>query len=69
MKLELSNGFTSTWDESRPVRILLTGMLKGEKGSLTGKWEEQDVCGEPMAMLEVSHPFGTDMIFEDYLTQ
>lgn len=69
MTIKLSNGATSNWDESKPVRILLTGMLKGETGTLTGAYEEQNVCGEPMIMLEVSHPFGTDMIFEDYLSQ
>jgi len=69
MQIQLSNGATSSWNENKPVRILLTGMLKGETGKLTGKHEEQDICGEPMLMLEVSHPFGTDMIFEDYLSQ
>jgi hypothetical protein len=69
MNIKLSNGSRSKWDETKPVRILLTGMLKGEQGALTGKWEEQDFCGEPVAMLEVSHAFGTDYIFEYYLSQ
>ena len=69
MTIKLSNGQTSNWDESKPVHFLLSGMLKGEQGTLTGNFEEQNVCGEPVAMLEVSHPFGTDMIFEDYLSQ
>lgn len=69
MTIKLSNGATSNWDASKPVRILLCGMLKGEQGTLTGKWEEQSNCGDPVIMLEVSHPFGTDMIFEDYLSQ
>lgn len=69
MNIKLSNGAASNWNESKPVRILLTGMLKDETGTLTGNWEEQIVCGEPACMLEVSHPFGTDMIFEDYLSQ
>lgn len=67
MNIKLSNGSTSNWIESKPVRILLTG-FRGI-GTLTGKWEEQNVCGEPRAMLEVSHSYGTDMIFEDYLAQ
>lgn len=69
MKIQLSDGSTANYDESKPVRILLCGMLKGEIGTLTGKWEEQIVCEEPRLMLEVSHPFGTDMIFDDYLSQ
>lgn len=67
MNIILSNHYTSNWDESKPVRILLTGFQGA--GTLTGKWEEQEVCGEPRAMLEVSHSYGTDMIFEDYLAQ
>lgn len=69
MTIKLSNGASSSWDESKAVRILLCGMLKGETGKLTGRYEEHNVCGEPQLMLEVSHPFGTDFIFEDYLNQ
>lgn len=59
----------SNYDLSKPVRILLTGMLQGETGTLTGKYEMQDICGEEQMMMEVDHPFGKDMIFEDYLSQ
>ena len=69
MTITLSNRVKSVWNTEKPVRILLTGMLQGESGRLTGRWEEQSVCGEPVAMLEVSHPFGTDFIYEDYLSQ
>lgn len=69
MTINFPNGGHSYWNDSKPVRILLTGMLQGEVGTLTGHYEIQNVCGEPIAMLEVSHPFGTDMIFEDYLSQ
>lgn len=68
-QFKLSNGATEAWDLSKPVRILLGGMLKGEQGELTGKFEEQSVCGEPTLMLEVDHPFGKDFIFSDYLSQ
>lgn len=69
MTINFTDGSISTWNQSKPVRILLCGMLKGEIGTLTGVYEIQDVCGEERAMLEVSHPFGNDMIFEDYLSQ
>lgn len=69
MKIQLSDKTTVNFDENKPVRILLCGMLKGEQGKLTGNWEEQIVYGESQAMLEVDHAFGKDFIFADYISQ
>jgi len=54
-----------TWDLNKPVR---SSLFKGN-GKLTGAIEYHTLHGEQECMIEVDHGFGTDFIFEQFLSQ
>lgn len=61
----------SNWDTSKPIRtsMPISSEYGRGTGTLTGKWEEHELGGDKECMVEVSHDFGVDMIFEQFISQ
>lgn len=64
-------GSGSSWNIFQPIRTSMPISSDGKKGvgKLTGKFEDREVDGGVESMVEVSHDFGTDMIFEQFISQ
>ncbi len=61
----------SIWNTEKPIRTSMPISSKYGKGTgiLTGRYETHTLSGEIQPMLEVDHDFGTDMIFEQFISQ
>jgi hypothetical protein len=55
----------ASWRTDVPVK---SSVFSGE-GYLTGKYETHNNIGDCQVMVEVSHDFGSDFVFEDFILQ
>jgi len=62
---QIRTGSGGTWDTDKAVRT----SMKISNPKLTGKFQDHDLGGNIESMLEVDHDFGTDYIWEQFISQ
>jgi hypothetical protein len=64
---QIRTGSGGTWDTDKAVRT----SMRISNPKLTGKFEDHDLLGTGNieSMLEVDHDFGTDYIWEQFISQ